>query len=142
MAETTCIYLVFCVPAFPKAFAKSGIVSQIGTLLRSWTRLGGNPPSDPSNKSREWPPTIGSAITKPRRVVNPLSATDHDTQGHGSSIELTTIPDGHNGYGNDGDKSSLDPGIVRTVEFDTQDDAASKTSTTGIMDRQHPWMAQ
>ena len=142
MAETTCIFLVFCVPTFPKVFAKSGIVSQIGTLLRTWTRLGANPPSDPSDKSREWPPTIGSVITKPRRVANPLSTTEHGTQGHGSSIELTAMPESYTEYGKDADKSSLDPGIVRTVEFDTQDDAASKTSTTGIMDRQHPWMAQ
>lgn len=137
--ETTCIFLVFCVPALPKLFAQNGIVSQIAMSLRSWTRLA---PRSPSNQSepRAWPPTIGSASTKPRRMASGLSVTEDETQTHDSSIQLAAMPYKYHEYAKDGDKTSLGPGIVRTVGFDYQDDAASKTSTTAILDRQHPWM--
>ena len=41
MAETTCVLLVFCIPAIPKAFKNSqmGLISYIAQSVRSWTRI-------------------------------------------------------------------------------------------------------
>lgn len=41
MAETTCVLLVFCIPAIPKAFKDSqkGFISRIARSVRSWARM-------------------------------------------------------------------------------------------------------
>lgn len=140
--ETTCIFLVFCVPVIPKIFAESGIVSQIAMSLRSWTQLGPrSPPRSSPNDSEphELHATIGSAPTKPRPKRSGLSVTQDEEEAPGSSIQLTVIPDRYIEHAGDGDKMPLDPGILRTVEFEYQDDATSRASTTAIVERQHPW---
>lgn len=39
LAEMTCMILVFCIPAIPKAFSEDHILGRVVTSLRSWTRF-------------------------------------------------------------------------------------------------------
>ncbi|KAF2868356.1 hypothetical protein BDV95DRAFT_621399 [Massariosphaeria phaeospora] len=138
-AEIACIFLVFCVPALPKLFAEHGIVSQIAASWRSWTRLGPRESSKDDSHNVQWPRTIGSAPSTPRRVPHTFGLTDLEG---GTQNSLTELADMRNNYieqagGKHNPPSDFD--IVKTVDIDHHDDAASKTSATPIIDLQHPW---
>ncbi|PFH62222.1 hypothetical protein XA68_14501 [Ophiocordyceps unilateralis] len=119
-SEMACVLMVFYVPASARAFKQNSLLSRMVSSLRSWTRL---PPSK-KNRSAEdvggqFPPTIGS---KPINRV--LHSADEETQ----ALSL-------------GEMRPAERFIVKTMEFEQREDAASKASTEPELPnhRQHPW---
>ncbi|KAI2640767.1 hypothetical protein GGS26DRAFT_176551 [Hypomontagnella submonticulosa] len=97
--EITCVLLVFCVPALPKALGERGRVlgSRIAASWRSWTRLSRgsrNPTQSDSSNARKvvWPPTIGSAPNKKRaHAYTTLDEEIGTNTLHTSTTELAPI---------------------------------------------------
>ncbi|KAH7131786.1 hypothetical protein B0J11DRAFT_520121 [Dendryphion nanum] len=142
-AEITCIFLVFCVPALPKLFAERGIISQIASSLRSWTRIRprgtGSSSSAKESGNSSWRRNISGDRPGRYRLRDEESKPESQT-------ELSVIQDVYVQPGmkkdRDGQGHMGEPGITKTVEFDHHhDDAASRTSEMPIVKKQqHPWM--
>ena len=125
-------------PALPKLFAEHGILSQVAASLRSWTRLGPRSQSSSKNsKDISRPRTVGSAPGK-RSAAHGYRLADEDGNTQYGLTELTATRSEYVKRTGGEDGQSAQPGIVKTVEVDHHDDAASKSSATPIVRNQHP----
>lgn len=150
VTELTCVLLVFCVPALPKIVSEHTVLftSRVSNVWRSWTRLGrGSQTSDSKRSNRNWdqawPRTIGSLPNLRQRVTDEeLLKSNGDTLKN--ALELSGMRDHHNET--NGHSAQVDVtqpnelGIVKTIEFDRHDDAASRVPAIHHVQQQHPWM--
>lgn len=146
--EVTCVLVVFCLPAIPKAFAQQGLLFNTWEYIRSWTRLSSQraiktPPSAKTN--HPWPPTIGEIPSSNvhQRMDDLLRTTTSVTE---QELMHTRSGDSQERISHDLTPSSAERSeprqaqIVRTTEVEQRKDAASSDTTDGLKERQHPWM--
>ncbi|KAI2473712.1 hypothetical protein F4781DRAFT_438336 [Annulohypoxylon bovei var. microspora] len=132
LAEMTCLFLIFCISAVPKAFAQPGLIMEVARSLRSWSRL----------KLQDG---LARGSHQARRRVT------HDGRYHMMDefqmpiVDLVTIGDTRIAPSAPenvryGDGQSNPDGILRTITLMTQDDRVSEISNDQQVIRQHPWM--
>ena len=151
IAETTCVMLVFCVPALPKMISERTVklTDRFTDVWRSWTRLGrGSRASESTrgtkdwNKRQAWPQMIGCHPNSRDRIIDEEWLQTKHTQK--STIELARSRDHYFSFNRDtapnGCTQHPDLGIVKTVEFDYHEGGAFNMSTTQFLQQQHPWM--
>ncbi|RCI10277.1 hypothetical protein L249_8579 [Ophiocordyceps polyrhachis-furcata BCC 54312] len=120
-SEMTCVLMVFFVPGSARAFKQDSLLSRMVSSLRSWTRL---PPSKKDKSAEDaggqFPPTIGS---KP--INRAFHSMDEETQ----ALSLCEM-------------RPAEHFIMKTMEFEQREDAASKASTEPDLSNrtQHPWV--
>ncbi|GAP93161.2 putative proteinrelated to integral membrane protein PTH11 [Rosellinia necatrix] len=147
--EVTCVLVVFCLPAIPKAFSRRGLLFNTWEYIRSWTRLSSQraiktPPSAKTN--HPWPPTIGEIpSSNVHKKMDDLLRTT--TTSVTEQAPMHTRPeDSRERISHDLTPSSTERSeprqaqIVRTTEVEQRKDAASSDTTDGLKERQHPWM--
>lgn len=134
LAETTCVFLVFCAPMVPGAFSSTTMLGRAVASVRSWTRMvssssrlgggsaGGKGASSGSsdvqmfqNNKQGWPKTIGSATQNPHQ---------HHWGGH------QRLSDEHDLYG-DGDGDGAAVGLADMGHARTAAVAAGRGGTPG-----------
>jgi len=135
--EVSCVLLVFCLPALPKAFSKQGLLFKTLSIVRSWTRLptprARKSPTGTDNKP-QWPQAAGRPDTQQYHEV--------DEDGHATSLtELELLRHQRPQRGNHPPShESPDLSIVKTVEVEQRKDSASGATVDQWTERQHPWM--
>lgn len=112
LAETTCVFLVFCAPMVPGAFSSTTILGRAVASVRSWTRMvssssrvggggsaGGKGASSGSsdiqmfqNNKQGWPKTIGSAT---QNHHHQRLSDEHDLYGDGDRAAVGLADMGH-----------------------------------------------
>ncbi|KAI1773207.1 hypothetical protein F4818DRAFT_423571 [Hypoxylon cercidicola] len=126
LAETTCVFLVFCIPGFPKALGVAmGSLTKLAGSVRSWTRL-----------------TLGSRSGSTRGAVHndsegsPKSLYERMDE-HGE-IPLTVLEAGSKqpqAHATDNQDR-----ILRTTEFSAGESFGPRTDLDDPSPRQHPWL--
>ncbi|KAI0548084.1 hypothetical protein F4679DRAFT_332166 [Xylaria curta] len=144
--EVTCVLLVFCVPAIPRAFSEKTLLFRVVSALRSWTQhltsLSTERLRQSNHDSTRFPPTIGS---EPNKHIQ--RASDE-----GQSISLADLRlmesqrgEGHYSIESTGQRSMergqhLGKGIVITTQVDQQAETGSRSSVERSIElRQHGW---
>ncbi|KAH9897411.1 hypothetical protein F4778DRAFT_743489 [Xylariomycetidae sp. FL2044] len=131
IAEMTCLYLVFCIPAVPKVFFANGLVSQIAASLRSLHRKH----SDESMQLKRW---------KRSQQKTQTTSRNYRQIDEAESLPRITRATGDSGTRNDeslGDYGQWPPGkIVRTTDFTAQEGRSSDNHLRDEHKQQHPWM--
>ncbi|KAI2629258.1 hypothetical protein GGS26DRAFT_591927 [Hypomontagnella submonticulosa] len=126
LAEATCVFLVFCIPGFPKAFGGAkGPLARLAVSLRSWTRL--SPRSPPgsndggaSNRSEGSPKSVYERIDERSEI--PLR-----------DLEVGNVPSQTHAADSQGK-------IIRTTEFSTAESISSRIDSDDLSPHQHPWL--
>ncbi|KAI0451921.1 hypothetical protein F5B21DRAFT_485070 [Xylaria acuta] len=145
--EVTCVILVFCVPAIPRAFSQNTILFRAVSAVRSWTQGLMSTSQENSKRSDNgasvFPPTIGSEPNK--HIQRPCDSEEQAL----SLTDLTAMRDqlagDYHSLGSTG-QGSVDWGqhgentIVVTKQVDQLAEAGSRSSVDrSIGRRQHVW---
>ncbi|KAI5922875.1 hypothetical protein F4810DRAFT_671807 [Camillea tinctor] len=133
--ETTCVILIFCVPAIPKIFTESSYWSQFSTYLLSWKRLTRSSRKDSLEGSSRW----NGATSKPA----PSKTYERiDEQKHISLANLehhvTPLPTSQH-YTSQNNYRHNENGILRVTEFSSTETSSGNPQATQLYG-QHPWM--
>ncbi|KAK5989754.1 hypothetical protein PT974_08014 [Cladobotryum mycophilum] len=120
-AETTCVLLVFAVPALPKAYTESRLGCRVTAIIRSWKQAS---KSNPSNNNGAKPHIL-------HRVKDEDSQTQLREMGS-VRTKASYSSYTHGPYQEDG-------GIVCHTKIETTEDAASTTSDSDLFSSQYPW---
>lgn len=134
MCEQACIFLVFCVPALPKLFMEQGITTRIAQSWQSWIRLPHSLSTKPSNKTLRRHDEGVPNIPQGDAYYQAGNARDH------ISTELRLVGKEYISQLDGTVFSSSDLRILKTVEFDTREDAVPEALLDYGLERQHPWM--
>lgn len=125
--EQTCVFLVFCVPAWPRAFAKSTPLGRLLASMLSWTP--GSVFKSRSGETKSWTPAFGPASgNRGHRLP--------DQDGHG--VGLHDYKYGGAARKGTSDDYLSDATILRTTEVIQEEETVSKASSE-TRKRQHPW---
>lgn len=127
LSEVTGIFLVFCVPALPKIFAESSVISRITASWHSWIGLPHESSSKESNMEIS-PRNSGSPSNFPRRIaeqnngnVGNYTGTDLN-MAREASVEHLAHADG---------QFLSQSHILKTAQLNDREYDVSKTSTEG-----------
>ncbi|KAI1754179.1 cytochrome P450 [Xylaria castorea] len=147
--EVTCVLLVFCVPAIPRAFSEKTVLFRVVSTLRSWTQhltsLSTERLRQSDHSASRFPPTIGS---EPNKHIQRGS----DEEGQALSLADLRLIEGQRGEeyysiestGQDSIQRDqhLGKGIVITTQVDQQAETGSRSSVERSIElRQHGWAA-
>ncbi|KAI1126733.1 hypothetical protein F5Y10DRAFT_244220 [Nemania abortiva] len=145
LAELACVIMVYCIPAIPRIFAGSTLLSRIASSLRSW---------------RSWTrlPRVSQASTKtsinanrqadsgPRKYPANALPNPYTWSGEHSQIQLTEITQTESGKHqtdeNGSNVNGYNSGILKTTEVSTLEAEAEAGSNKPylLQQSQHPWM--
>ncbi|KAF3061048.1 hypothetical protein GL218_02993 [Daldinia childiae] len=142
--EQTCVLLVFCVPAVPKAFSENSLASRALASWRSWSRVSLAPRGQQNTKgsgsgNSNWAlRTIGSAPSSLRayRKVDEEAQTKDLNELAVMRARYTEAHSEHLG------ERPTDASIFKTTEVNQKEDVGSKVSGDFCIERQHPWMKE
>lgn len=129
LSEVTGIFLVFCVPALPKIFADSSVISRITASWHSWMGLPQESPSKESNMEIS-PRNSGSPSDFQRRIAQ----QNNGNVGNYTGTDLNIAREASMEHLADGDCQCLSQlHILKTAQLNGPEDDGDvfKTSTEG-----------
>lgn len=127
LSEVTGIFLVFCVPALPKIFAESSVISRITASWQSWMSLPQKSSSKESNMEVS-PRNSGSPSDFQPRIAQ----QNNGNVGIYTETDLDIAREASMGHFADGDCQCLSQShILETAQLNSREDVVSKTSTEG-----------
>jgi hypothetical protein len=144
VAECTCVLVVFCVPAIPKVFVDSRILSSLMTLTRSlWSTLHQKKQTTTSSSKlgRSW---IASSVSKASPHVT-RGAQESALEGGDSQIHLADLEAGRRPSNISDEDTSLAPSrqatmsILRTTEVATEVHQSDRASCQKMSDERCSW---
>ncbi|KAI1817167.1 hypothetical protein GGS20DRAFT_592586 [Poronia punctata] len=131
IGEMTAGFMVFCVPAIPKAIASMGIRMKLASVRRYW--LHSKQTHENSTSSADWKHSIPSKIRQKRHPdAFPLTTIDSDIP-----LDLDSADERRRSY------EAPPNAIVRTTHLvTTSNPAPGNELTQERHSRQHPWASQ
>ncbi|KAI1824651.1 hypothetical protein F4861DRAFT_504997 [Xylaria intraflava] len=133
LMEIACVTIVFCIPAIPKVFVESTLVSRITGSMRSWTRL---PRVTQSHFSRDRR-TSEESWTKKARKGQPDTSTWSHEDARIPLAQLSSVNTSNNPV--TANRNQLG-GIMKVTEFSSSDTPPTVATEPNAIKLQHPWM--
>lgn len=150
LAETTCVLVVFCMPALPKAFSRVDMDNVLDKLasLRSWSRLkslGSRRTSQDKSGGYDWPARTTGSEENDELKAYPIGQGDRYTVEALTLAEVKLVQEQRAKLGTSTGTDSIEGNaILRTTEigqeasYNTNEEFDPYLIVTH--ERQHPWV--
>ncbi|RYP18927.1 hypothetical protein DL765_003605 [Monosporascus sp. GIB2] len=139
IAEQTTAILVFCIPALPKMFRDSTLLSKIRSSFRTWSGLSTR--RSGKGEGSSWTPDPKQQLPNYRKIVDengvPLDNLEsRAARAFGSAEQLRSPSD-------DVPKAAVHPeGIIRTTRFEAREEHCEDGTPADQQTSRFPWAQQ
>ncbi|KAM7213831.1 hypothetical protein V8F06_010763 [Rhypophila decipiens] len=130
LAEVTAVFLVLCIPHWPKVMKEIGVTSWLTSSVKSLIGI------TSSNKSA----TV--AVDNAWSANGPAVAVSKVTAGGGTNMEMTAFDSRRDLNDSNVELQGSNGGIVQTIELSTKSSTENSVTPWDVEDsfyRQHPW---